>query len=64
VRGAASSLTSGPKGLNTEINSGNKVKLFRRATIIATPVRRPKYREGMKLDKVRIEKPAVTVMAV
>jgi hypothetical protein len=64
VRGAASSLTSGPKGLKMKINNGNKVKLFRRATIIATPVRRPKYKEGMKLDKVRMEKPAVTVMAV
>ena len=46
-------LTSGPRGLKTTINNGNKVKLLKSATAIATPVKKPKYIVGIKFDKVR-----------
>ncbi len=42
VADAGFSRLSGPRGLNMYIRSGNKVRLFNRATIIANPVRRPK----------------------
>jgi len=57
-------LISGPRGLKTTINKGNKVKLLKRATAIAIPVRKPKYIVGIKFDKVKTEKPTVTVMEV
>ena len=57
-------LASGPRGLKTIINKGNKVKLLKSATAIAIPVRKPKYIVGIKLDKVSMENPTVTVMEV
>ena len=57
-------LTSGPSGLKTTINKGNKVRLLKRATAMAIPVRKPKYIVGIKLDKVRTENPTVIVMEV
>ena len=57
-------LASGPRGLKTISNKGNKVKLLKSATAIAIPVRKPKYIVGIKLDKVSIENPTVTVMEV
>ena len=57
-------LASGPRGLKTISNKGNKVKLLKSATAIAIPVRKPKYIVGIKLDKVRTENPTVIVMEV
>ena len=57
-------LTSGPRGLKTTISKGNKVRLLKSATTMAIPVRKPKYIVGIKLDKVRIENPTVTVIDV
>jgi hypothetical protein len=57
-------LASGPRGLKTIINKGNKVKLLKSATTIAIPVRKPKYIVGIKLDKMSMENPTVTVIEV
>jgi hypothetical protein len=61
---ASSSQVSGPRGLNTTIKRGSNVKLLKRATAMANPVRKPKYIVGIKLDKVRMENPTVTVIEV
>ena len=55
---------SGPRGLKIYIRAGSRVKLFNKATIIATPVNNPKYIVGIKLDRVKIENPTVIVIDV
>tara|TARA_B100000579_G_scaffold237344_1_gene194666 strand:- start:97 stop:333 length:237 start_codon:yes stop_codon:yes gene_type:complete len=53
-----------PKGLNTSRSTGNKVSTDSIASNIAIPVNIPKYIVGIKLDKIKIEKPKTIVMDV
>tara|TARA_B000000532_G_C18661113_1_gene316808 strand:+ start:364 stop:603 length:240 start_codon:yes stop_codon:yes gene_type:complete len=52
------------KGLNTKRRDGNNVKTDIIASNIAIPVKTPKYIVGIKLDKIKIEKPKTIVIDV
>ena len=51
-------------GLSEMSSLGNKVKTDIKATNIARPVKVPKIIVGIKFDKIKIEKPKITVMPV
>ena len=53
-----------PRGFNTTINSGNRVRFAIRAATIARPVSSPKYILGMKLENANMENPRVMVTEV
>ncbi len=55
---------SDPKGCNTNINFGKRVKTEIKAKSIAIPVNTPKYIVGIKFDRTKIEKPKTIVIDV
>ena len=55
---------SAPKGFNTKISFGRRVKTETIAKSIAIPVKTPKYIVGIKLDNTKIENPKTIVIEV
>ena len=55
---------SGPKGRKTTSNRGSRVRDANKAMSMASPVSKPKYMVGRKLDRTRIENPIMMVIEV
>ncbi len=53
-----------PSGRVSNINFGSKVCEASKAANIAKPVKKPKYTEGIKLDRARIENPTIITIDV